>query len=59
MTNNHKEVYAAATEDMDTLTFQSPILLRNLTASEAKKKPILEFNHNTLLTEMGLTQNEV
>ena len=30
------KVYATATEDMDALTFGSSILLRNLTASEAK-----------------------
>jgi flap endonuclease-1 len=36
------KVYAAASEDMDTLTFDSPILLRHLTFSEQRKEPILE-----------------
>lgn len=34
-------VYAAGSEDMDTLTFSSPVLLRHLTFSEAKKAPIM------------------
>ncbi|THU80989.1 hypothetical protein K435DRAFT_694544, partial [Dendrothele bispora CBS 962.96] len=31
-------------EDMDTLTFNAPILFRHLTFSEAKKQPISEIN---------------
>ncbi|OSS49175.1 hypothetical protein B5807_05783 [Epicoccum nigrum] len=38
------KVYAAASEDMDTLTFNSPILLRHLTFSEQRKEPILEIH---------------
>ncbi|KAG8906627.1 Elongation of fatty acids protein 2, partial [Tulasnella sp. 403] len=38
------KVYAAGSEDMDTLTFNAPILLRHLTFSEAKKAPITEVN---------------
>ncbi|KZO93591.1 PIN domain-like protein [Calocera viscosa TUFC12733] len=38
------KVYAAGSEDMDTLTFNTPILLRHLTFSEAKKMPISEIN---------------
>ncbi|KAJ3505839.1 hypothetical protein NLJ89_g7205 [Agrocybe chaxingu] len=34
------KVYAAGSEDMDTLTFKAPILFRHLTFSEAKKQPI-------------------
>ena len=37
------KVYAAGTEDMDTLTFGTTILLRHLTFSEARKMPIKEF----------------
>ncbi|EDQ98419.1 uncharacterized protein LACBIDRAFT_192371 [Laccaria bicolor S238N-H82] len=36
--------YAAGSEDMDTLTFNAPILFRHLTFSEAKKQPISEIN---------------
>ncbi|TFL02760.1 PIN domain-like protein [Pterulicium gracile] len=38
------KVYAAGSEDMDTLTFKTPILYRHLTTSEARKQPILEVN---------------
>ncbi|KAH8994316.1 PIN domain-like protein [Lactarius hatsudake] len=38
------KVYAAGSEDMDTLTFNAPILYRHLTFSEAKKEPISEIN---------------
>lgn len=37
------KVYAAGSEDMDTLTFNTPILYRHLTFSEAKKQPISEI----------------
>ncbi|KAI6030505.1 PIN domain-like protein [Pisolithus orientalis] len=35
------KVYAAGSEDMDTLTFNTPILFRHLTFSEAKKAPYI------------------
>jgi flap endonuclease-1 len=38
------QVYAAGSEDMDTLTFNAPILYRHLTFSEAKKEPINEIS---------------
>ncbi|XP_040837929.1 flap endonuclease 1 [Ochotona curzoniae] len=50
------KVYAAATEDMDCLTFGSPVLMRHLTASEAKKLPIQEFHLSRILQELGLNQ---
>lgn len=37
------KVYAAASEDMDTLCFDAPVLLRHLTFSEARKEPINEI----------------
>ncbi|NXA13687.1 FEN1 endonuclease, partial [Sapayoa aenigma] len=49
------KVYAAATEDMDCLTFGSPVLMRHLTASEAKKLPIQEFHLGRILQDMQLT----
>ncbi|XP_038620335.1 flap endonuclease 1 [Tachyglossus aculeatus] len=52
------KVYAAATEDMDCLTFGSPVLMRHLTASEAKKLPIQEFHLSRVLQELGLTQEQ-
>ncbi|NXQ75265.1 FEN1 endonuclease, partial [Quiscalus mexicanus] len=49
------KVYAAATEDMDCLTFGSPMLMRHLTASETKKLPIQEFHLNRILQDLQLT----
>uniref|UniRef100_A0A8C6EJ48 Flap endonuclease 1 n=1 Tax=Microcebus murinus TaxID=30608 RepID=A0A8C6EJ48_MICMU len=52
------KVYAAATEDMDCLTFGSPVLMRHLTASEAKKLPIQEFHLSRILQQLGLSQEQ-
>ena len=52
------KVYAAGSEDMDTLTFNAPILYRHLTFSEAKKEPISEINLQLALEglEMEMSQ---
>ncbi|EKM51798.1 uncharacterized protein PHACADRAFT_102664 [Phanerochaete carnosa HHB-10118-sp] len=52
------KVYAAGSEDMDTLTFNSAILLRHLTFSEARKAPISEINLEKVLEglEMSMSQ---
>ncbi|KAG2068455.1 PIN domain-like protein [Suillus decipiens] len=52
------KVYAAGSEDMDTLTFNAPILYRHLTFSEAKKAPISEINLQKALEglEMDMPQ---
>ncbi|KIM28919.1 hypothetical protein M408DRAFT_125335 [Serendipita vermifera MAFF 305830] len=52
------KVYAAGSEDMDTLTFNTPILLRHLTFSEARKEPILEVKLPAVLEglEMDMSQ---
>ncbi|XP_066578938.1 flap endonuclease 1 [Amia ocellicauda] len=52
------KVFATATEDMDGLTFGTTVMLRHLTASEAKKLPIQEFHFNRILEEMGLTHEQ-
>ncbi|KAG8181765.1 hypothetical protein JTE90_018072 [Oedothorax gibbosus] len=52
------KVYATATEDMDSLTFGSNILLRHMTFSEARKMPIKEFHLNRVLEELGLNHEE-
>ena len=44
------KVYAAASEDMDTLTFGAPRLVRRLWASEASKTPILEIDLSKVLS---------
>ncbi|KAI0657332.1 PIN domain-like protein [Cubamyces menziesii] len=52
------KVYAAGSEDMDTLTFGTPILYRHLTFSEARKTPISEINLQKALEglEMSMSQ---
>uniref|UniRef100_A0A3Q1J3U7 Flap endonuclease 1 n=1 Tax=Anabas testudineus TaxID=64144 RepID=A0A3Q1J3U7_ANATE len=52
------KVFATATEDMDGLTFGTGVLLRHLTASEAKKLPIQEFYFSRILQDMNLTHEQ-
>ena len=53
------KVYAAASEDMDTLTFNSPILLRHLTFSEQRKEPIQEIHLDRVLEGLNMDINQV
>lgn len=53
------KVYAAASEDMDTLTFDSPILLRHLTFSEQRKEPILEIHLDKVLEGLAMECTQV
>lgn len=53
------KVYAAASEDMDTLCFDSPILLRHLTFSEQRKEPILEIHLDRVLTGLAMDRAQV
>lgn len=46
--------YAAGSEDMDTLTFGTPILLRHLTFSEARKMPISEIHLAPVLEGLAM-----
>jgi len=52
------KVYAAGTEDMDSLTFGSTVLLRHLTFSEARKMPIKEFHLSNVLEGFEMKQEE-
>ncbi|KAJ4408552.1 Elongation of fatty acids protein 2 [Didymella pomorum] len=52
------KVYAAASEDMDTLTFNTPILLRHLTFSEQRKEPILEIHLDKVLEGLEMNQTQ-
>ena len=54
-----KQVYAAGSEDMDTLTFNSPILYRHLTFSEARKTPISEINLERALEGLEMNMSQV
>lgn len=53
------QVYAAGSEDMDTLTFNSPILLRHLTFSEARKMPISEIRLDRALEGLEMSMDQV
>lgn len=53
------KVYAAASEDMDTLCFEAPILLRHLTFSEQRKEPIQEIHLNRALEGLGMDMKQV
>lgn len=44
---------------MDTLTFNTPILFRHLTFSEAKKQPILEVDLKKALDGLEMTMSQV
>ncbi|KAK2741379.1 Elongation of fatty acids protein 2 [Myotisia sp. PD_48] len=52
------KVYAAASEDMDTLCFDSPILLRHLTFSEQRKEPIQEIHLNKVLEGLDMDKKQ-
>src|SRR6266480_764794 len=52
------QVYAAASEDMDTLCFESPILLRHLTFSEQRKLPIQEIHLDKTLAGLNMTREQ-
>ncbi|XP_057291779.1 flap endonuclease 1-like [Hydractinia symbiolongicarpus] len=52
------KVYAMGSEDMDSLTFGTNILLRHLTFSEARKMPIQEFHYDKVLNELELSKEQ-
>lgn len=52
------KVYAAASEDMDTLCFSAPVLLRHLTFSEARKEPISEIQLSKALEGLNMTMDQ-
>ena len=52
------KVYAAASEDMDTLTFNAPVLLRHLTFSEQRKEPIQEIHLDRVLQGLDMTREQ-
>lgn len=52
------KVYAAASEDMDTLCFESPILLRHLTFSEQRKEPIQEIFLDKVLEGLAMDRTQ-
>jgi len=51
------KVWATATEDMDALTFGTPVQLRRLTDSAARKMPVLQITLSVVLEGLGLTMD--
>ena len=51
-------VYATATEDMDALCCGSPVLVRRLTFSEARKQPVLEYSLVKVLEGLKLNMTQ-
>ncbi|KAK9467772.1 PIN domain-like protein [Lipomyces arxii] len=52
------KVYAAASEDMDTLCFAAPVLLRHLTFSEQRKLPITEVELGKALAGLDMPMDQ-
>lgn len=52
------QVFAAGSEDMDTLTFASPILLKHLTFSEQKKMPVHEVDLKKVLEGLEMSMDQ-
>ncbi|KAI0886880.1 DNA-repair protein rad2 [Annulohypoxylon maeteangense] len=52
------KVFAAASEDMDTLCFDAPVLLRHLTFSEQRKEPIQEIHVDKVLEGLNMDRNQ-
>jgi len=52
------KVFAVASEDMDTLTCGTPLLIRNLTYSDARKAPILEITIDKVLSGLDLNMDQ-
>lgn len=52
------KVYAAASEDMDTLCFNTPILLRHLTFAEQRKEPIQEIHTDKVLEGLNMDRKQ-
>ncbi|PVH16696.1 flap endonuclease 1 [Candidozyma duobushaemuli] len=51
------KVFAAASEDMDTLCYEPPFLLRHLTVAEARKMPIDQIEYSEALKGLGMDRS--
>ncbi|KAL9427149.1 hypothetical protein AB3S75_033863 [Citrus x aurantiifolia] len=52
------QVYAVASEDMDSLTFGAPRFLRHLMDPSSRKTPVMEFEVAKILEELNLTMDQ-
>ncbi|KAJ3323547.1 Elongation of fatty acids protein 2 [Blyttiomyces sp. JEL0837] len=53
-----EKVYAAGSEDMDTLTFGAPYLMRHLTFSEQRKMPVSEIDLSKVLEGLQMNMDQ-
>lgn len=56
--NKENLVYGIATEDMDSLTFGTPRLIRHLMAPASQKVAVMEFDYNKALEELKLSREQ-
>ncbi|XWS64389.1 hypothetical protein CRYUN_Cryun05aG0000700 [Craigia yunnanensis] len=56
--NQERQVYAVASEDMDSLTFGAPRFLRHLMDPSSRKVPVMEFEVVKVLEELNLTMDQ-
>ena len=52
------EVWGVATEDMDTLTFAAPVLIRKMTFANASKSDVQQMEYAKAIEGLGLTHNQ-
>mmetsp|Transcript_326 Transcript_326/g.633 ORF Transcript_326/g.633 Transcript_326/m.633 type:complete len:443 (+) Transcript_326:94-1422(+) len=52
------KVYAVATEDMDALTFRTPIQVRKMTFANASKAEVQQINYDKAIAGLGLTHDQ-
>lgn len=50
--------YATATEDMDALTFQTPVLVRKMTFANQSKSMVQTMNYQKAIEGLGLTHDQ-
>ncbi|KAF3992127.1 hypothetical protein FT663_01262 [Candidozyma haemuli var. vulneris] len=51
------KVFAAASEDMDTLCYEPPFLLRHLTVAEARKMPVDQIEYSEVLKGLDMDRS--
>lgn len=52
------KVYATATEDMDALTFRTPIQVRKMTFANASKAEVQQISYDKAIAGLGLTHDQ-
>lgn len=52
------KVYAAATEDMDALTFRSPVMVRKMTFANASKADVQQINYDAAIEGLGISHDQ-